>query len=297
MQIRIGGLEIGRADGPLGPVGVSDFDPSYPEIRSSDNPREARDGVIPGRDYLGSRRLSFDVWTNRQSMKEARDTIGEVLRVWRDQRTRLVSGALVPLDYRATDDPRWKRVYGRPRRADDPDFGVLMRGGRAESSLEFEVFDPLVYDEALQEVTLRVVEGSTAGDSWIPPWTWPVVPSAGTTERRPGALQIDGQERTPVMVEFHGPGSRFSIDGSRGWHVGLKPNVTLAYDESIFIDPLTRTVTDNFGNDRSGTLDRRTYLTDVGLAPGMENVFFSAVDPSHRAYTVISWRPAYASLA
>lgn len=297
MLLRFADIELGRSNGPLGDIGVSEFDPSYPEIRSSDSEMEARDGVVPGRDYFGSRQISFDIWTNRRSMQEARETIGQVLRAWRAQSNRLEAGVLVPLDFQAATDPKWKRVYGRPRRADDPDFGVLMRRGRAQASLEFDVLDPLVYDLAEELAVLPMIEGGGSDGSWIPPWIWPITPGAGSTERRAGALDVRGEVPTPAVVRFYGPGSRFRLDGSRGWHVGLRPSVTLAYDEVITIDPLTRTVTDNFGRNRYGALDRSTDPADLTLRTGMENVFFSATDPTHRARAEVLWRPAYSSLA
>lgn len=297
MLVRFADIEMGRGSGPQGPIGCSDFDPSYPEVRSSDNPLEARDGVLPGRDYFGSRRVSFDIWTNRRTMAEARETLGAVLEAWRDEKVRLEAGVLVPLDFRGSTDPSWRRVYGRPRRADDPSFGMRMRQGRAESTLEFEVFDPLVYEAEEESAEIRVVESGSISDSWVPPWEWPVVPGAGVSERRAGALQVSGKVATPPRIEFHGPGRRFSLDGSRGWHVGLRDSVELAYDEVITIDPRERTITDNFGRERSAALDRRSHPADIKLPPGLENVFFSADDPTHRARAVVLWRPAYSSFA
>lgn len=298
MLVRFGDVELGTVDGRVGDVGVSDIDFSYPEMRSHDVDREARDGVMPGRDYFGVRTMSMECWTNGRNMVEAREIASAVLSKWRSASLRLQAGVLAPLDFQAVDDATVRRVYGRPRRADDPNFGVIMRHGRGMFTLEFDVMDPTFYaggDEGLESATISVVEGGS-GTGWIFPITWPVRTEA-VAERREGALQITGEEPTAAVISFHGPGSRFSLDGNRGWHVGLAPSVTLAHDEVLTIDPLAGTATDNFGRDRYGALDRRSRLTGIMLRPGVENVFFSAIDQSNTAHATVAWRPAYSTAA
>lgn len=298
MLVHYAGAELGTLDHRVGEVGVSSIDFSYPEIRFADEAREARDGVMPGRDYFGARTISIECWTNGATMRDARRSAAAVLSRWRDAGVRLAAGVLAPLDFQAVDDPTVRRVYGRPRRADDPDFGVVMRQGKAKFTLEFEVMDPLFYaggDGGLDSATINVVAGSS-GTGWIFPLTWPVR-TEHVAERREGALQITGELPTAAVISFHGPGRRFSLDGSRGWHVGLNPSVELAYDEVLTIDPLAGTVTDNFGRDRYGALDRRSRLTGIMLRPGVENVFFSAEDQSNTAYATVSWRPAFSTAA
>lgn len=298
MLVSFAGIDLGQLDYSRGGVRVSDIDFQYPEIRTSDSAREARDGVMPGRDYLGVRTMTIDCWTDGDSMRSARELAASVLSRWRDASVRLQAGVLAPLDFQAVDDPAVRRVYGRPRRADDPNFGVVMRQGKASFSLEFAVMDPTFYaggDEGLESATIRVVSGGS-GTGWRFPIRWPVR-TESVAERREGALQVTGELPTPAVIEFHGPGRRFSLDGNRGWHVGLNSSVELAYDEVLTIDPLAGTVTDNFGRDRYGALDRRSQLTGIMLTPGVENVFFSAEDQSNTAYATVSWRPAYPSAA
>lgn len=299
MRVRFGGIELGQSGNRVGGVGISDIDFAYPEVRDSDRAREARDGVMPGRDYLGARTISIDCWTNGRTMREARNFAAQVLSRWRDETTRMAAGVLVPLEFQAVDDPTWRRVYGRPRRADDPSFGVVMRQGRAEFTLEFEVMDARFYaggTDGLVESTIRVVAGSDPGPGLSAPLVAPLR-TVGVAERRSGFLAVGGEVPTPAVVEFYGPGSRFSLDGNRGWHVGLDPSVTLAWDEVVTIDPLAGTVSSNIRGNFFGALDRRSGVTSTVLVPGSENVFFSAVDVSNTARAVVSWRPAFSSAA
>lgn len=298
MLVRYADIELGKASSRDGEVSIYDMDFTYPEIRTHDVAREARDGVTPGRDYFGSRVVSISCGTNGGTMQGAREIASRVLSRWRDAAVRLEAGILAPLDFQAADDPTVRRMYGRPRRADDPTFGVVMRDGIATFTLEFEVMDPTFYaggEEGLESAQIRVVAGGS-GTGWRFPIRWPVRTEA-VAERRSGALDITGELPTAAQISFHGPGRRMALDGNRGWHVGLDPSVELAYDEVLTIDPLAGTVTDNFGRDRYGALDRRSQLTGIMLRPGVENVFFSAIDQSNTAYATVSWRPAYSTAA
>lgn len=298
MRFRFQGLEIGHTGHRAGHVLIEGFDPGYPEVRVSDSPREGSDGTVPGRDFLGSSTLSFDLASNRRTMVEARETLREFLRAWRDQAVRTDSGVVVPLEYQAVDDPRWHRVYGRPRRSDNPDFSALMRQGLGRVTCEFEVMDVRSFaggELGEQSTTVRQFEQGVTGGGWSFPISFPVS-GAAIAGVREGFLSIGGEVATPVVIEFHGPGRRLALDGNRGWHVGLRDDVTLAYDEVITIDPLVGTVRDNFSNDRYGALDKRTPLDGVQLPPGNENVFFSGFDSTNTAHAVVRWRNAFASL-
>lgn len=298
MRLRFQGLEVGHTGHRPGDVLVTGFDPGYPEVRSSDSVRGGADGVVPGRDFLGASTLSFDLASNRDTMVEARATIRQFLAAWRDAAVRLDSGVSVPLDFQVVDDPRWYRVYGRPRRSDNPDFGVLMRSGVGRVTCEFDQLDVRTFagsDSGLSSSAVRQFESGVTGGGWSFPMSFPVS-GAAVAGVREGSLSIGGEVATPILIEFHGPGRRLALDGNRGWHVGLRDDVTLAYDEVITIDPLTGTVRDNFGEDRYAALDKRTPLSGVQLTPGMENVFFSGFDQTNTAHAIVRWRDAYSSL-
>lgn len=298
MRFRFSGIEVGITSGRRGDLIVEDFDPGYPEVRGSDSPRGGADGTVPGRDFLGSSVLSFDLVSNRRTMREARHTLREFLAAWRDSAVRLDSGVTVPLDFQVVDDPRWYRVYGRPRRSDSPNFGVLMRQGVGRITCEFEQMDVRTFagsDLGESSSEIRMFEQGVSGGGWSFPLSFPIAGSA-VAGVRSGSLGIGGEVATPVVIEFHGPGRRLALDGNRGWHVGLKGDVTLAHDEVITLDPLVGTVKDNRGEDRHAALDKRTPLSGVQLSPGIENVFFSGFDQTNTARAVVRWRDAFSSL-
>jgi len=302
MRIRFQGLEVGHTGSRAGDMLISGVDFAHTDIRDSDYEREGRDGLLPGRDFLGARILKFDLATNRDSMREAKQTAALFLTAWRNKSLRDESGRLFPLEFQTVDDPTWRRVYGRPRQSDDPEFGAMMRSGVGRITCEFKQFEPLVFSggEPNETRLTKLPESSSGG--WRTPFRFPLR-SERATGSRAGFLSVGGTEPTPPVITFHGPGSSFSLNGNRGWHVGLKSKVVLAYDEHLEIDPLSGTVQswkdDNPDRriDRFGALDGRSTLSQILLEPGEENVFFSALDPTNSSSALIQWREAFSTLA
>lgn len=307
MRIRFQGLEVGHTGHRAGDMLVTDWEWAYGDIRDSDYDREGRDGSLPGRDFLGARVGTFDLATNRQTMVESRRTAAQFLTAWRDRSLRDSAGSLVALEFQARDDPRWRRIYGRPRQSNDPNFDALQAQGVGRITCEFKQFEPLVFSGgAPNEVTLRKFEESSVG-GWTPVdgGFWFPLMSEGAVGSRQGFLDVGGTEPTPPVITFRGPGTGFALDGNRGWHVGLKQGVSLAWDECLEVDPLLGTVqsysVDNPSNrtDRYGALSRRSgsTLSRIRLRPGPENVFFTAIDDTNQSSATIAWREAFSTLA
>lgn len=301
MRVRFADIELGRSQREVTDVSIENLDFSYPEIRTSDSENEGRDGSIPGRDFYGVRTVSFDLATNRRTMVEARETAAQFLAAWRARAIRDLSGVMVPLEVQAADDPQWRRVYGRPRRSDDPVFDLLMRQGVGRLTCEFDVLEPRVFSggEAHER---RLNHYGTSSGGWYAPFHFPLSSEAPVGVRA-GLLPVGGTEPTPPVITFHGPGRQFLLEGNRGWRFALKPDVELAYDEVLQIDPLAGTVLSWHDGEpqrtrrRFGALRRGSGLKTVELLPGNENVFFSAIDQTNTSYALIQWRDAYASLA
>ncbi|GAA4923492.1 hypothetical protein [Nesterenkonia rhizosphaerae] len=296
MRVRFEGLEIGSTERRHGDVVISDMDFGSTEYVTADQQQEGRDGVTPGRDYLRGTIAAFTISSNQRTMRQAREVLSEFLAAWRDRKRRLTPGLLVPLEYSPLDmDGEWFRIYGRPRSNDSYIFDHLMRQGVGTVNLEFEQLEPRFFaggEAGEQQATIRAT-AAASGTGWTFPLTFPVS-SPGPPEPASTVITVSGSEPTPPIIEFHGPGRRFQINGNAGWHMGLDPDVELAADEVITIDPLSRTVTDNFGRPRS-VLDLRSALGQIELHPGTETLFFSAEDVTGTAHAIIRWRDAYAS--
>lgn len=298
MRLRVGDIELGTTpSGQDGPILVRSLSPAGAEVRTRDNPRLGRDGVVPGRDFLGGATWAIELSTNARYATEAREIYSRLQAIWHDPEARKASGKLIPLDYEVNGTHEWRRVYGRPRSFDPPTGDVLMLQGRADFGCEFEVLDPRFFsgaDEGLHEHTLTHFGEMTGGI--YAPVAAPVA-TRGTSGSRAGALVNAGTVHTPVHVVFYGPIEDARIRSGTGWEVGF--NGSLLYDERVEIDPMAHTVTlydgDGVGRPAFSRLTRRSQLSEIGIPPGLTNVFFSGIDPTHSSRAVIQWRDAYQS--
>lgn len=298
MRCRIAGVEFGSPPwGPDGPVQIKTLDTQGAEVRVHDTERMGRDGVMPGRDFLGSSTWAFDCYTNVAYAAQARELYGKLHAIWHDPAHRGRAGELVALDYEARGTNEWRRVYGRPRTFDPPAGDKFMAQGRADFGMEFEVMDPRHFsgsEQGLHEHTLRH-EGEVVG-GWYFPAVFPLRSSRPVGQRQ-GALRNSGDRDTPVHVTFHGPIEDPVLTSATGWHVGVTGRIL--WDERVEVDPVRHTVTHFDGNGRRRSifsrLTRRTQLSRLEIPPGLTNVFFSGRDDTQSSTAVVSWRDAYAS--
>lgn len=299
MKIRIGGLEIGQTpEGGDTPIKILD-DVGLPgaQVRTSDHQRLGRDGVMPGRDFLGTAVWSLSMETLGRYASEARDLVSQLQAVWQDSAHRGRAGRMVALDYLAGGTQEWRRVYGRPRSFDPPKPDIFMYGGFARFGAEFEVLDPRFFsgsDEGLHEHTLTH-EGEVTG-GWTFPVTFPLS-SPRATGQRQGALTNSGSTDTPVSVTFHGPVVDPRLSSGTGWEVAWRGE--LLHDERLEIDPMVGVV-ERVRGDGSRVADfsgfSRTFDPDkVSIPPGLTNVFFSGQDDTQTSSAVVQWRDAYQS--
>lgn len=299
MRFRYGDVEFGRnPNGEQGPIIVRDFDPAGAEVHSQDHDRLGRDGVVPGRDFLGAATWAFELSTNARYASEAREIYSRLQRRWHDTRRRGRAGELFALDYEIRGTDEWRRVYGRARQFDPPKGDKFMFQGRADFGAEFEVLDPRFYsgrNVGLHERTLRHYGEMVGG--LVTPVVAPVRTVGGTGVRE-GALFNNGDIDTPVHVTFTGPVRDPLLRSGGRWQVGWEGQ--LRHDERVVIDPVRHSVTHYDGNGRARSgfdgLTRRSQLSRISIPPGLTNVFFSGVDSTNSSTAVVEWRDAYQSI-
>lgn len=286
MKFRFRGVDFGGRSGSLI---VSGFTPGAKEIRGSDRPRPNRDGTSVGRTFLGSATWAFDLSTNEHDLAGALAAAGALQSAWEDPAVRLAPNVLIPLDYEL--DGRWRRVYGRPDAFTGPKGDVLARQGVGKVTCDFKVHDPIFYDGAESSVTLTIVPASTGG--LVAPLIAPLT-TTGSGEPRAGFVMNAGDAATPLKVQFAGPVFEPWVRSPSGWEVGLTGS--LAYDESITIDPLAGTVEWQDGRPANGRLTRKSRLTGTLLQPGVTELTFGGTDLTGTATAKLSWRNAYTSI-
>lgn len=286
MRFVFGGVEFG---GPSGPLLVTGFTPGPAEIRSGDQPAPGRDGVLAGRDFLGSATWAFDLATNREDLAGARETAGALESVWLDPAVRLNPAVKVPLSYEI--DGEWRRVYGRPGQFVGPGADVLATLGAGKVTCDFRVLDPARYDDEETSVVLTIVPATTGGLQ--APLAAPLS-TVRSSAPRAGQVTNTGDLPTPLKVTFHGPITNPWVRAADGLEVGLTGS--LAYDQTVTVDPLAGTVTRQDGTPAAGLLTRKTQLTATLLQPGPTELTFGGTDPTGTAKAVLSWRNAHTSI-
>lgn len=286
MKFRFRGVDFGGRSGSLI---VSGFTPGAKEIRGSDRPRPNRDGTSVGRTFLGSATWAFDLSTNEHDLAGALAAAGALQSAWEDPAMRLAPLVLVPLQYEL--DGRWRRVYGRPDAFTGPKGDVLAKQGVGKVICDFKVHDPTFYDDTEDTVTLTIVPASTGG--LVAPLIAPLT-TVGSGAPRAGFVTNTGDAPTPLKVTFHGPVIDPWVRSPEGWEVGLTGS--LAYDESITVDPLAGTVTRQDGAPANGRLTRKTRLSGTLLPPGVTELTFGGTDLTGTATAKLAWRNAYTSI-
>lgn len=285
MRFRFQGVDFGGN----GDLLVTGFEPGATELRTNDVARAQRDGVIPGRDLLGSSTWAFDLVTNRKDLAGALTSASALEAAWKNLRLRSNPFTTVPLSYEMGG--RWRRVYGRPGQFLGPIGNVLALQGAGKITCDFRVLDPLHYDDAESSVRLSIVPATTGGLE--APLIGPLT-TVRSSAPRAGIVSNSGDAPTPLKVQFNGPVSDPWVRSPNGWEVGLAG--TLAYDQTVTVDPLEGTVTRQDGVLVAGMLSRKTRLSGSLLQPGTTELTFGGTDPTGTASAVLSWRNAYNSI-
>lgn len=287
MRFKLGGVEF-TGDTRDTPLMVRAFEPGGADVRSQDSDRAGRDGVFPGADYLGGRLWAWELSARGTDLSDVLAANASLEKAWRTT-TRLQPGVNVPLSYEL--DGRWRRVYGRPGRYSGiiPDY--LASTGVGHIVCDFRVTDPLHYDDDDSSVTLTVVPATTGG--LMAPLAAPLS-TVRSSAPRAGVVSNTGDAPTPLKVKFKGPISNPWVRSSEGMEIGLSG--TLAYDETVTVDPLAGTVTRNGGASAAGMLTRKTRLSATLLDPGTTELTFGGTDSTGTATATLYWRNAYNSI-
>lgn len=285
MLVRIADVEIGGH----GDLIIQGFDPGDIEIVMADAKIPMGDGIMVGRDFLGGSTWGFTLATNRHSVDEARHTASLLGAVWRDPVLRRTPGAVIPLSYRIGS--QWRRVYGRPGRWADFTPDVRSMQGVGILACDFRIIDPRHFAEEESVVVLTIIPESSGGLKWPAAGPFRFNASGG---QRVGLVDNQGDTDTPLRVTFHGPCRDPKVIAAAGWEVGLVG--ALAYDVSVTVDALTKTVTRSDGAQVPGMLTRATQLSKAVLPVGQSDITFTCIDETGTAKAVLAYRDAYTNL-
>jgi len=290
-QWELDGVTFGYGTG----IEVREFEVGPPDIETGDLQMPGQDGTVFGRDTHSGRTLTWELFTSRQyAPGPARERWSELQSKWGNPTRRLRARTVMPLRFRLRGD-RTVVVYGRPRRFEAPDAGML-RQGHVEFIADFKCADAYFYDDSGEEggsrsITLTLVASAGSGIVW--PVTWPIV--WGSQGVRQDTVINRGDSPSWPVITFHGPVANPSIE-LVGTGRSLRLDTTLAFDRSITIDtrPWARTILRDDGASFAGVA-RGASLAEFMLPVGQTVLAYRGTDMSGQSRCVVSWRNAYSS--
>lgn len=218
----------------------------------------------------------------------ALDALEALTKAWRGSVDTSGPGTVVMLRYKIAG--RVRVVYGRPRNlAFDP--SANLEDGNIIGSAQFALQDTLTYSDDLFSSEVRLRAPATGSVSL--PAVWPLISVVEST-RAGQFVNASSLPAAPEDITFYGPVDNPKLVNTH-WTVALD-DISIPYDGWVRVNARENTVLDHTGASRAGNLSRGTFLPELYVHPGPQDLLFSGADPSATARAVIRWRTAYYSL-
>lgn len=282
MQFDLDGFVFGSTRDEVVILG-SGFETGEMDVRDQDTPHPAGDGVWFGRDFLSPPTWQFTLGVRDHSGVDVMPVLWRLAEAWRGDKVRKTPGAVSTLKYCLNG--RERVVFGRPRRFAVEGDDAWQRDWKIVTC-EFVLSDPRSFsgDERSLRLELGTVQ-STDGLTFPADFDWVF---AATTVERAGSVVVDSSVGSPFRVHIAGPAAGTARDfrvWSDGWRFEFP--TTLGPFGNITVDTLTGTAIRN--GQVFGAASARTDWR-AELAPGPQDVRFTADDPSGSVTATIYWR-------
>jgi hypothetical protein len=249
------------------------------DIRVEDRFRPRRNGVTPGDDFYGERRIVFEL----ELLGDTRDG-GEQLAT--DLAEAFAASATDEwLDVRVTGTPAEYSLRGRPRGAIIALGRRFTGGGNPQARCIFVATDPVRYG-AEQSLALTLVD---PGEGLEFPVTFPVVFSGGGMGSGTAPAVNDGNTPVDWTATLTGPltNPRLALVGSGRF---VRVLATIAAGETVVLDSAAGAIL------LGGTAPRPQWFgagsSWFQLEPGSNSILFTVDAGSGTAD--ITWRPGWA---
>lgn len=258
--------------------------------RVQDQPNPVGDDILVGRDFMDPQPIKLGVFFKGQTAEEVAQAAAEFANAWAAARDRK-PGELSVLEIGVHG--RTVRAYGRPRDLDIDDTEIFARL-HADGTAVFDRKHALFYGDPDTggggEVTLSITPPQARG------LVFPVVFPWGTFQggQRQGIVNNPGlRSTTDVTITIHGTVNRPVVSGD-GWELELDTN--LAYDRSVVISAMNKTVTRDDGVSLAGKLTRKSRLDQIQVPAGASEFKFRGTSVDGSATATIRWGSAHTSL-
>jgi hypothetical protein len=242
-----------------------------------------------GRDALSGPTHTFALHVDQTDVVTAVDALETLRTAWMAKDIIEAPGRMSIIRYKLAG--RTRRFYGRPRKWAAPPSNRIL-GGYVPITCTFDTTDHLFYDDTAESVTIPFVPTSEGG------WRFPVRFPAQTLPpgQREGSIHVGGKVPTYPIIRFNGPITNPYLQLGTQWKVSL--NMTIASGSWVEIDtrPWRLSILRNGLYSEAGKLSRRTWLKDIILKPGPQELAFGGTSAEGTATATVSWRSAYASI-
>ena len=290
MYLKFNGVIFGGNDLPLIITDIS-F-PTF-EVQNDFNNQVSGEGVTTSKDYLRKGVWTISVATNGANLSDSMRLAGQLQAAWHDSKIR--NSAFPTILQYSHDNVKWYRVYGRVGKFSTltPDVHAKLGVGRIE--MEFIQTKPYTYSSEDRSIMINAVPAIQGGIT--APIVTPITTS-GSGGERAGRVINNGNVNAPMILKFYGPSTNPTIRGDNGFVLTYKD--TLAYDQTVTIDPVQHEVRLNTGNNYPGVqvpgrLSRRTRLAGLTTPPGSSEWFYTALDDTGTSRAELITRDAYNS--
>lgn len=262
------------------------------KARTADVEPPGEDGLWLGADYYSGRTVRIPAGIKVPGNESgALDVLAELEDATDVDSVRLVGGATQ--DLRMKFPGREARVVRGRVRQMDADLSTAKHGW-IPLDIEFTAMDHLFYADSL-ETTSIPLGGVTEGGMTFPlmfPFT--IADTAGAVGR-PGFLTVLGTAATWPLLRINGPCANPTIK-----HVAtgrtLTVQASIAAGEWVEIDtrPGRRSVLRNNGG--GAPLSPTSRIDTFQLLPGVNEIHWTATDPTLTSTLAVTWWPAYKAL-
>lgn len=263
-----------------------------PPVRTADIDPPGEDGTWLGADYYSGRTVKIDA-----AIKIVEDvpgvlTTSAALQDDADSDTVRGQGGTT-MDLRLKFPGRDARVVRGRLRKFEPDFTQVIHG-YAPLDIEFQAQDHLYYADTPESTSMPL--GSLTEGGMTFPLMFPfTIAGSASAIARPGYLQVAGTKATWPVLRVNGPCANPTIT-----HVAsgrsLTVQTSLAAGEWVEIDtrPGWRTVLRESGG--GAPLTPASRIDQFTLTPGLNEIRWSATDPTLTSTLAVTWWPAYKAL-
>lgn len=264
-----------------------------------DMARIREDGSVLGRDYRGSKTVSFEVGvlTDHQSNPhlaggDALDMFGST---WEDPQWRSDPTRYAVLRSHMVHG-RVRRAYGRPRRYAESTDG-LTKKGYSTLLADFLSADGTWYDDDPSTMSIGTLPAREGG--LTTPLTTPL--TTARNESRANSITVRGTKPTWITMRFEGPLTKPTVQIGNSIRVSVVGTGTgsgyIAAGETVLFDPRPwsrRIVREQDGANRAGHITwDTTPLRLCLLRPGTYPVTLTGTDYSGQGRVRLEWRNAW----